>query len=551
MLRYIYGPLILSILILSWCGSDISTDSAVEEISTVSPIEEEVIISSEELTDNSSELSSSRALWNPKTPSFSEVSIDWEHSYDSGNALSFLWGTFFDLEGDGKNEFIITGGAAQNDAVFRYTNGTLQDISSQTGINNFAASYAAYSIDFDKSGSDDLFIARQDGIYFYENTAGKLNETKLAISFPQNAVPLDIDFADIDSDWDLDMYVSTFITPSLFRAAVFNDPSHVQTNLMLRNDGDLNFVDITSESWVNVIANTFSSSFADLDSDGDLDLVVSPNTDSVKIFENDAGIFSLAYEWEIYGFWMGLGIADYDNDGDEDIFFSSIGTSIPERLVQWDSNASQDVKARYLFLENTGDMSFKEKKEESFDDLGFGWWIVPTDINLDARSDYLIMQNYIKWAPHKLSKLPGELLENTSSSFTPKIWDYDIENKNYGISALLWDINGDNFDDIIYLNLDNNPKIYLRNADRENNFLKVIIPNTPKYLHVTMTLKAWEDILAEKQYLPKQGLLTKQDNSLIFGLNRETLIPTELVIQFHDGSEESILLENNTLIDLR
>lgn len=123
-----------------------------------------------------------------------------------------------------------------------------------------------------------------------------MSEQKLNITLPQNAVPLDIDLADIDSDGDLDMYVSTFIKPSLFRAAVFNDPTHVQKNLLLRNDGNLSFSDITSESGLEVVANTFTSNFADLDGDNDPDIVISPNTDSVKIFKNDGGKFSKVYE---------------------------------------------------------------------------------------------------------------------------------------------------------------------------------------------------------------------------------------------------------------
>ena len=63
-------------------------------------------------------------------------------------------------------------------------------------------------------------------------------------------------------------------------------------------------------------------------------MVISPNTDSVKIFENDGGKFTKVYESDIYSFWMGLAMSDVDNDGDTDLFFSSIGTSIPARAVQ-------------------------------------------------------------------------------------------------------------------------------------------------------------------------------------------------------------------------
>lgn len=540
MLRYTYITLCISLLVLSWCATG----------TPESPRNEQA--RSQEVLENTSNTgtSISRILANPDTPNFTEIDIDGAHKYDKNKALSFLWGTFLDIDGDKNMEFLITGGADQNDKIFRYTSWKILDITWGTGIDNSLPSYGAYSIDFDNNGSDDLFIARQDWVYYYENKNGAFTEQKLEISLPLNAVPLDIDLADIDSDGDLDMYVSTFINQDLFRAAVFNDSSHVQRNLLLRNDGDLNFIDITVESGLDFSVNTFTANFADLDNDNDVDLVISPNTDTVKIFKNEAGVFSSVYTWKNYGFWMGLAIADADRDGDQDIFWSNVGTSISERLLWWDSTDAQDVKSRYLFLENTGDMNFIEKKDSALDDLGFGWWIVSTDINLDSKPDYLIMQNYVKWAPHKLSKLPGELLEYTDSGFNAKISDYNIQNKNYGISALVGDINGDSFDDIIYLNLDNDPKVYLRNTDPKNNFLKVNIPNTSRYLFAKMTLKAWEETLATRQFLPKQWLMTKQASSIVFGLNTHTLIPTELHITYIDGSIEILELRNSNVVQL-
>ena len=502
---------------------------------------------SQEDTQTPAEENTPRAK--PSTPSFTKTEIDFTHQYDKNKALAFLGGTFFDLENDGKNEFIITGWADQADGVFHYNWGKIVDITAQTGIANPLPSYGAYAIDFDENGYDDLFIARQDGIYYYENTNGRLNEKKLEITLPKNAIPLDIDFADIDGDANLDMYVSTFIDQSLFRSAVFNDANHVQRNLLLQNDGDLKFSDITKESGLDITANTFTASFADLDNDGDADIVISPNTDTAKIYKNTDGKFSLAYENNIYGFWMGLALSDYDNDGDIDVFFSNVGTSIPEKFLSGDSRSDQVVKAQYLFVENTGNMNFSEKKDPSFDELGFGWWIVAHDFNFDERSDFLIMQNYIKWAPHKLSKLPGELLISDGNTwFIPKISEYDIENKNYGISALVGDVNDDSFDDIIYLNLNGTPGVYLRDTDTGNNFFKIDIPNTAKYIGAKFTLLADEAIIHEKTYLPKQGLMTRQDSSITFGLNAVAANPNTLKIQYQNGEIEILDISDTSSI---
>jgi hypothetical protein len=60
-----------------------------------------------------------------------------------------------------------------------------------------------------------------------------------------------------------------------------------------------------------------------------------------------------------YGFWMWLAISDIDNDGDLDLFFSNTGESIPNNLLEWDSNKSQEVTSNYLILENNWNFDFK------------------------------------------------------------------------------------------------------------------------------------------------------------------------------------------------
>jgi len=479
----------------------------------------------------------------PSSPSFTKTSIDFEHSFDS-SMFSFLGWTFIDTDNDGNNEFLITGWKGQSDGLFRYKNGAVENIIANSGITNSSAGYGSYAIDFDTDGDEDLFVTRHDGVYYYDNTNGTFTEKKLDIVFPDRAAPLDVELWDIDNDGDLDMFVSTFVDPAFFKAATFNNPSIVQKSLLLRNDGDLTFTDITDESGLVVVQNIFAGNFVDLDNDGDQDIVISPNTDSVKIFENNGWQFTLAFESDIYSFWMGLAMNDVDNDGDVDLFFSSIGTSIPASAVQWDSTADQDVVTQYLFLENTGAMTFAEKKDPAFGKLGFGWGIIPVDFDLNSRDDYLVMQNYIKWSPHKLSKLPGELLTQAADgTFSPSINDVNLSNKAYGISALVWDINGDDLDDVIYLNLNGKQRVHLRDADENNLFLKVQLPNTPKYLHANVEMTLSDGSTMKKAFLPKQGLLTKQDSSVIFGLNGKAATASSVTVSMRDGNTQNFEIE--------
>jgi hypothetical protein len=69
-------------------------------------------------------------------------------------------------------------------------------------------------------------------------------------------------------------------------------------------------------------------------------------------------------------------------------------------------------------------------------------------------------------------------------------------------------------------------------------------------LLASFEIKSGETSLAEKTYLPKQWLMTKQDSSITFGLNKQTSIPDTLIITYMDGTSEEIKLSGESVISL-
>jgi hypothetical protein len=110
---------------------------------------------------------------------------------------------------------------------------------------------------------------------------------------------------DTDNDGDLDMIL---IADTKVR--------------FYRNDGDLQFTDITEESGLS--GSAFSAAMGDLDNDGDLDLIVPHSSGPYSTYENvggnrfvehgDSGILP-PYTNDPRGCALG----DYDNDGDLDV----------------------------------------------------------------------------------------------------------------------------------------------------------------------------------------------------------------------------------------
>jgi hypothetical protein len=204
--------------------------------------------------------------------------------------------------------------------------------------------------DIDHDGDLDLFIGESSGEYngnfqFYENTG---SVTAPVFAAPQAnpfgltpayliAIPV---FADIDNDGDLDLFAGGYSGVMNFyeNTGTISGPSFAASQ---ENPFGITPVD------------TFGSpAFADIDHDGDLDLFVGEYYGSMQFFENTGSESSPAFAPKVtnpfglvatnqYNF---PAIADLDNDGDMDIMVgeyygnmqyfknTEINIGIPENL---------------------------------------------------------------------------------------------------------------------------------------------------------------------------------------------------------------------------
>jgi Tfp pilus assembly protein PilF len=96
-------------------------------------------------------------------------------------------------------------------------------------------------------------------------------------------------------------------------------------NRLYRNRGDSTFEDITFESGVAVLDDTAQSLFADVDNDGDQDLVVAASTGLLLFVNGGTGRFTLAADafrlaQPFQGVLTSIAMADYDRDGFLDLY---------------------------------------------------------------------------------------------------------------------------------------------------------------------------------------------------------------------------------------
>ena len=213
--------------------------------------------------------------------------------------------------------------------------------------------------------TDRLFLNRGDGSFedITASSFGGAVNIRSAIS---------VACADVDGDGWLDLFVGNRADQDFIR---FDDPRHHgHYNVLYRNNGDLTFSDITEQAGLlgpqilmldpegapmewknpttgevtrgydptvrdtmgNVVGDptgqTLSTLFFDQDDDGDPDLWIADDGDTLKVYRNDSSNGEIKFtpiqsEMEIddIGAWMGFAVADYDGDEDLDIFISNIG----------------------------------------------------------------------------------------------------------------------------------------------------------------------------------------------------------------------------------
>jgi hypothetical protein len=123
---------------------------------------------------------------------------------------------------------------------------------------------------------------------------------------------------DIDKDGDIDLFVGGLVDAKQF--------GKTQPSYLLLNDGKANFT--TASSAVIDLANmgmVTSASFADMNKDGWMDLVVTGEWMPLKIFINKNGKFTSTDIPTSTGLWQTIYTADINEDGHTDILAGNWG----------------------------------------------------------------------------------------------------------------------------------------------------------------------------------------------------------------------------------
>lgn len=203
------------------------------------------------------------------------------------------------------------------------------DIAPMLGIISSNLAGGAITDDFNGDGFLDIVTSDwslKGTMHIYINDGkGSFSDVSESSNLSKLTGGLNIMQTDYDNDGDLDIFVA--------RGAWLNKYGE-QPKSLLRNNGDLTFTDVTEECGLISLRPTQAAVWRDFNNDGWLDLFIgneaTPNTTdypSQLFINNKKGHFTEVAEQagcQLIDFIKGVTAGDYNNDGLEDIYISSL-----------------------------------------------------------------------------------------------------------------------------------------------------------------------------------------------------------------------------------
>ena len=503
--------------------------------------------------------------WNPystsiddsKIPEFEKQLLSWFHTFDSEKSLPMRASTLIDIDWDWIDEIFLGSWIWQEDQIFAYENGKFVEKTEYYVISKWPEenTLASVSADFDNNWYSDLLVSRDSRLSLYLNNGVVFDVVDINAWLNEKTTPLWLTVWDINKDWFLDIFVAWYIKKEQMNGLTNFSPWYGWRSELLLNNGDNSFRNITDIAWLSYVHNTFAWVFVDLNSDTWLDLVVAYDTWEPRIYKNNWDMtFSLQshpYSNKFaYPMWIALG--DYWNDGDVDIFFSNIGSTLPKFMVSWDLESSENLELWWIFLENEWDFKFTDRAEErKLKDYEFSWGGLMHDMNNDWLQDLIVAENYVDLGFHKYFKLPWRfLLQNNDGNFVASWKKAGTVNKNYGITPLVSDFNSDWLQDLVWVNISWESSAYIQKQKIANNYISVRFPETSEYIWSTVSLSLDSGKIYTDVYIIGEWLASDQSSTVHFWIWEEEDIISLTVEKIYGATVVIPNPEINSIIDI-
>jgi hypothetical protein len=297
----------------------------------------------------------------PRLPVFADVTrqagILFEHTYGEGSLRNILQTTgagacFFDADGDGDqdlylvNGYDLAGAPEERAANAFYTNrggGSFAPATTASGTGDRGFGMGCAAADYDADGDVDLYVTNYGANVLYQNQgAGRFTNVGAQAGVDHADWSVGVAWSDVDVDGDLDLFVGNYLDFDLEQVAARNLVSlregfrlypgprdyGAQADVLYQNQGNGVFADVSDEVGLNPnLGKAMGCGFADYDNDGDPDLFVANDRTPNHLYRNDGEKFTEIGLWAGVAYnesgaesgAMAVEFGDYDNDGRLDL----------------------------------------------------------------------------------------------------------------------------------------------------------------------------------------------------------------------------------------
>jgi hypothetical protein len=325
---------------------------------------------------------------------------------------------FIDYDNDGWPDLFLVNGATldatpslkpSNRLLHNNRDGTFTDITRKAGLTSSGWGQGVCIGDYDNDGYDDIFVTYWGhNILYHNNGDGTFTDVteKSGVALPATSWGSGCAFLDYDGDGFLDLFVSNYIDFDLKTAPLPGTGSCLYQglpvncgpkglararNYLFHNNGDGTFSDATLRSGIGKAPKSYGMGVlvGDFDNDGRPDIYVANDSDMSYMFWNngdgtftegglEAGVATSADGRNQSG--MGVSAADYDCDGQLDIFKTNFSDDLPNLYHNLGSRAFEESTL------NAGLVAYTRL---------LGWGCGFFDFNNDGWSDILYVNGHV------------------------------------------------------------------------------------------------------------------------------------------------------------
>ncbi|WP_171017375.1 VCBS repeat-containing protein [Maribacter sp. ACAM166] len=270
-----------------------------------------------------------------------------------------------DINNDGLDDFFIGNAKNEKGGLFlQNASGSFNEMDGPWSEDQSFEDTGAVFFDADADGDQDLYVISggnhvSSNIDFYQDRLyvnTQYGFIKSKESLPEiNTSGLKVAPVDYDGDGDMDIFVGGRIQPGRY----LQPPRSYLLENIGGSDSTLRFVDVTSRVAPELqnIGLVTDALWCDFNADGKQDLILTGEWMPITFFENDGNRFNDVTEkmdfQNTVGWWYSLETADLDNDGDLDIVAGNLGLNSKHKSTEespfeiyvndFDENNRQDI----------------------------------------------------------------------------------------------------------------------------------------------------------------------------------------------------------------